>query len=685
MRFSLSWIRQLLPLEADASAVAEALTSRGLPVDAAEARGPDTVLEVDVPANRPDCLGHLGIARELAAAFDLKPKPRPAAPRTSGAPVEREVAVRVEDEGLCPRYTARLVRRVRVGPSPGWVVSRLEACGLRSVNNVVDASNLVLLELGHPIHAFDLARLTGPAIVVRRAREAESLVTLDGLERRLEPSMLVIADASQPVAVAGVIGGADSEIRETTRDVLIEAAWFEPRQVRRTARRLGLVTEASHRFERGVDPEGVVDAQETAARLLHELAGGAPAPGLLDLYPSPRPPRRLSVRLERMRLLLGYDAGSNAAERALRTLGFDPRREGTVLHVTVPSWRVDVEREADLVEEVARHLGYDLVPGRAPILAPPTASGVVAASEERTRDILAHLGFHEALSYVMIGPGEDDPFVAPDAPPQLSLANPLGEALGRLRRSLAVGLLRAVDGNLRRGVRDVRLFEVGRVFLSRGDGGFPREPSRVGLAWSGAAEPRHWSRKPREADLYDAAGVVESLIEGHRPGLALNRSGSGLPGLHPGRSLAWVPAAGDVVAWCGEIHPDLRDRFDIKENVLLAEVDLDALAAVPRPTPRYHPISRFPAVTRDLSFVLAPGTTYERVLEVLRAVPAPDAVEFEIVDRYEGEPLAPGEVSLTVRLVLQPLSRTLTDEETEAFRLALVRALEREAGARLRG
>lgn len=686
MRISLTWLRELVPLGASPSEAAEALASRGLPVDAVYETAGHTVFDVDVPANRPDCLGHIGVARELAAAFGLELRPRPAPAPSSGEPIERDLTVRVEEEELCRRYTARLVRGVRVAPSPAWVVSRLEACGLRPVNNVVDASNLVLLELGHPIHTFDLDRLDRRTIVVRRARPGERLRTLDGVERSLDPSVLVIADASRAVAIAGVMGGADSEIRATTRDVVIEAAWFEPRQIRRAARRLGISTEASQRFERGADPEAVIEAQETAARLLRDLAGGCPAPGILDLRPRPFERRPLRLRLGRVRALLGFDPGPDAVVKALEALGLEPSRDGDVVGTVVPSWRVDIEREEDLVEEVARQVGYGQVPSRPPpALSPATGDAASAAAAERARDLLADLGFHEAFCYAMIGPGQDDPFVSRSCPEPVAVSNPLSEALARLRRSLAPGLLAAVASNLRRGIRDVRLFEVGRVFLGGGAGAFPSERSHVGLAWTGAAEAPHWSRRAREADLYDMAGVVERLVGSLKPGLALERRPGALPGLHPSKAIEWVLQDGAAVGWSGQLHPDAQRAADFPTGVLLAEVDLDVLARAPSVPARYRPLSRLPGVSRDLSFVLTRGTPWSRLLEALARVSAPESpARFELVDVYQGEPLSPSEVSYSVRFVLEPMSRTLTDEEIEAYRLALVRAAERGAGARLR-
>jgi len=364
--------------------------------------GDDTVFDLDVPANRPDALGHRGVAREIAAAFGLPLAPQAEGPAAAGAPVAGAVSVAIEAPDLCGRYTARLVRGLRVGPSPPRIVRRLAACGLRSINNVVDASNLVMLELGQPVHFFDLATLAGPGIRVRRAIAGESLTTLDGIERPLDPAMLVIADEERPVALAGVIGGAATEIRASTRDVLVEAAWFSPASVRLTARACGLATDASQRFERGCDPEAPPAAQELAARWLAELAGGTPAPGIIDVRPAPPVARTLSVRLARAARLLGYEPRADEALDALAALGLSPRARGEALEVTVPSWRVDLEREADLVEEIGRHLGYDRIPSRTPQGVPRSSHARGADIEEAVRDRLAALGFNEAFSYAMV-------------------------------------------------------------------------------------------------------------------------------------------------------------------------------------------------------------------------------------------------------------------------------------------
>ncbi len=687
MLVSFAWLGEIVDLGGlSARDAAEALTARGLTVDSWSGEPGEEVLDLDVPANRPDCLGHVGVAREIAAAFSRALLPRPAPPPEQGAPAAGAVDVAVEAPDLCPRYTARLVRGVRVGSSPPRVARRLEACGLRSVNNVVDASNLVLLETGHPIHTFDFARVGGGAIRVRRARPGETLVTLDGVPRDLSPGMLVIADESRPVALAGVIGGASSEIRGSTTEVLVEAAVFEPGSVRSTARRLGLATDASHRFERGVDPDGVLAAQDLAVRLLAELSGGAAAPGLVDVGPRLASPRPVRVRPVRVRRLLGYDPGVDAMREALVRLGIgvEEAPDGDLL-ARPPSFRVDLLREADFVEEIARHLGYDRIPLAATSETVSPAHDRLVEAEERTRTVLAGLGFHEAFNYAMNAAGEDDPFVGPSAPAPIEVTNPIAEPLARLRRSVLPGLLRAADRNLRRGAEDVRLFEVGRVFVRRAADPFPDERPRAGIAWAGAGAPRHWSSRPRPADFFDLSGAVAAVLEALRPGIRWDLRRADLAGLHPGRAAVWASGAAGDAAWGGEVHPNLEASLGLGTPVLVAEIDLATLLDAEGPERPAEPLPRVPAVARDLSFVLAAGQEYRALIAALRAVPAPAPARFEAVDRYEGKPLCDGESSLTVRVILQPSELTLTDPEVETYRSALIEAALRETGAKIRG
>jgi phenylalanyl-tRNA synthetase beta chain len=674
---SIAWLRELVAVDAEPRAIAAALTARGLTVDAVTAAGDDTVLDIDVPANRPDALGHRGVAREVAAAFGRKLEPARSAPEASGDSVPG-LDVTIDDASLCGRYTARIVRGVAVGPSPPWVVKRLEACGLRSINSVVDVSNLVMLELGQPVHFFDLARLTGTSIGVRAARAGERVTTLDGVERSLGPGMVVITDGSGPIALGGVMGGAATEIRPETADVLIEAAWFAPGAVRRTARGLGIVTDASQRFERGADPEAPSAAQDLAALWLSELASGRMAPGTIDRRPAAPDTTRLTVRLARAATLLGYAPGAEESVAALAALELSPERRGDVISVTVPSWRVDLQREPDVVEEIGRSLGYDRVPTAMPASAPRASSSPPPPIEDAARDRLASRGFHEAITYAMIGSDEDAPFVLAGSPPPIPLENPISSALSLLRRSLLPGLLRAADQNVRRGTADVRLFEVGRVFLG------PDEPLRAGFVWAGGAAPAHWSAPQREADPYDAAGLVEDVLTlSARPG-PWRRERAAIPALHPGQSIVWRDAAGTPVAWCGTLHPSLEGALAFGVAPLLGEIDLTGLGRDLPPPVVAQPIANLPAASRDLSLVLDRATPAGAVIEALAGVPSPAPATFRWIDRYEGPGLAKDEVSMTLRVILQPRERTLLDAETEAYRQALIAALSAVEGARLR-
>ena len=684
MLVSLNWIRSLISCDAETDEIARKLTDRGLTVDAITTHGDDTVLELDIPANRPDCLGHLGVAREVAAGFGL---PAPA-PETASPSADCNVGVEIDDPVGCPRFTASVVRGIHVSPSPRWVVDRLEACGLRSVNNVVDASNLVMLETGNPIHFYDLARVQGGLLRVRRAEAGERLTTLDEIERELTPEMLVIADGGRAVGLAGVMGGGDTEIREDTVDVLIEAAFFDPPTIRRTARKLGLHTDASHRFERGANRDGVLAAQHMARRLLAELAGGKPDLALRDHHPEPAEPQRLELRAARVATLLGYRPEPAEIRHALESVGLAPEEtaEG-IWTVTVPSWRVDLLREADLVEEVARDLGYERVPAmrgepeRLPIGSRQRAADQI---EERARDLLAHLGFHEAVSYAMIGPDEDAPFVHGETPAGIPLSNPLAEPLSSLRRSILPGLLRALDRNQRRGTRDVRLFELGHVFHDRSTG-LPLEPARLALVWSGASEPTHWSAPVRDVGLADIAGLVESVISGVTRQPAPERHKlEGIDGFHPAVSTAWLRPDGSRLAWAGELHPSVRDALDLPAGVSMAEIEIGKLAGSRGGPSQYEPIPRFPSPARDLSLVLDAGVRFADIVEAVEKVPAPAPAEVALIDRYAGAPLEQGQVSLTVRLSLHPRERTLTDEETESYRSGVVQRLEGLGGIRLR-
>ncbi|MGH9797674.1 MAG: phenylalanine--tRNA ligase subunit beta, partial [Candidatus Polarisedimenticolia bacterium] len=599
MKFSHAWLREYVTVDEDPSRVGARLTAAGLPLDALEGTGDRTVYDIDVVPNRPDCMSHLGIAREYAALTGAVLR-RPSPPGAGGGgPTARAAAVVIEAPELCARYAARCVLGARIAPSPEWLRQRLESVGVRPISNVVDATNFVLWELGHPLHPFDLDRLEERRIVVRRARAGETLRTLDGVERRLTPEMLVIADARRPVALAGLMGGESTGIGEATRDLLLESAWFDPVSVRRTSRLLGLRTDASHRFERGADPEGVLAALDRAAALIAEIAGGRVTDPPLDVRPRQEAPRTVRLRPDRVRTLLGTAVDAADLRAALERREFRIEAEdGGALRVRVPSFRRDVEREADLIEEVARHRGYDAIPSALPLLdTVPRGRGPLDAAQGTARRAFQAAGLSEAINYAMADPGECRLFSAATAP---ALENPLQSQAGHLRTSLLPGLLRNAAHNLNHGLPGAHLFEFGTVFA--GASGAPVESQRAGFVLCGRAPHGHWSAPRRDADLYDVRGIIELLADLLAPQDRALVAGD-VPSTEPGRALRLL-ITGRETGWFGTLAPGVTARFGIERPVHAGEIDLAVLAATRGGPRRYAPLARHPTARRDLALVV---------------------------------------------------------------------------------
>ncbi|MBI1950429.1 MAG: phenylalanine--tRNA ligase subunit beta [Acidobacteria bacterium] len=682
MRFSHAWLLTYVGAGEDPARVGERLTAAGIPLDGIERRGDDSLYDFDIFTNRPDCMNHFGLAREYAALTGTTPRPPSAPIPPGGRPTADVASVAIEDPDLCARYAARCVLGVRVGPSPDWLRRRLEAIGQRSINNVVDATNFVLWELGHPLHPFDLDRLDGRRIVVRRARPGETLRTLDGVERALSPEMLVIADARRPVALAGVMGGEASEIGERTRNVLLESAWFEPVPVRRAARALGLRTDASHRFERGADPEGVITALDRAAHLVQEVAGGSVTAPPLDACPRPHRPRTVRFRPARARALLGLGLDDRFMREALSRLHFriGPAPDGA-WSIEVPSFRRDVEREVDLIEEVARHRGYDAIPSELPVL-----PGADEGRSPFDRTLLSACramqasGFSEAINYAMVD-REDCRQFTPEIDPPLALTNPLQSNAAFLRTSLLPGLLRNAAHNLNHGLPGLYLFETGAVFLPASP--VPRERRRLGFVLAGRGLPSHWSLPRRDVDLYDARGAVELLAEvaGVAP---LAFSSDRIPFLEEGRALR-VAGGGRPLGFVGEIRRAVLDGHGVDVPVFGGEIDLDDLAAGNGRVRSYRALPRYPAVRRDLAIVTAPGTTFAAIESAVRRAGRLPITEVQVFDLYRGPGIPAGCASLAVQIVFQHPERTLTAQEVQESIESITATLGRELGAKLRG
>ena len=641
----------------------------------------DVALELNVTPNRADALSHLGVARELAALLGRPLRARAVSlPDATG---DGPAMVEVVDGELCPLYAARVVEGVKVGPSPAWLARRLEALGQRSVNNVVDATNLVLLECGQPLHAFDLDRLEGGRIVVRRAAEGELLKTLDGKERTLHTDDLVIADASRPVALAGVMGGEDSEVKAGTTRLLLESARFSPSSVRRSARRHAIHSEASHRFERGVDPEGVGHALDRLAELLLEVAGGHLVGSAVVVEKVPFIRRRVTLRHARLESYLGAPVPWDEAIDILRRLGLGlVSDDGAQATVEVPGARGDLSIETDLIEEVLRVRGFHTVPARI-----PPGSGTDArddlrqSAESQVRGTLSAAGFDEAINYAFTAP-ELLAKVHPDAAP-IALLNPIASDLAVMRTTLVAGLLKNLGHNLRHGAHDVRLFEIGRVYLPHaklegkpGDAAFTaaHEPRRLAFAATGL-RARGWTAGKEALDFFDAKGALERVVEALHLTKARFVRVEGVSWLHP-RSACALEVAGRQVGVFGELHPSVADAVDVPRMTLVGEFELDQLTAAAQLVARYEPLPRFPASLRDVAVVVEDRITAADVLSEIRRADAGRLVE--------EAPLAEGRKNLAFSLRYRAADRTLTDDEVNTLHAGIVERLGQAFGAELR-
>ncbi|MDB4936698.1 MAG: Phenylalanyl-tRNA synthetase beta chain [Labilithrix sp.] len=659
----------------------------------------DTILEIGLTPNRPDGLGHVGLAREIAALYGF-PFQVPqtgtgtgTGTRTGDAPAVGElVTIEVQDAERCPHYGAAAVVDITVGASPSTRY-RLQALGVRSISNVVDVTNLVMLAWGHPMHAFDLDRVRGKKIVVRRAKDGEKLATLDGVERTLVSDDLLICDGEGPVALAGIMGGASSEIQPDTKRVLFEVAWFDPRGVRRTARRHGMHTESSHRFERGVDPGDVAQVLDHATSLTLSLAGGTVAKGRLHVQgtriaaePTPPEKRALKLRARRLPELLGVDVPFAEAVAILERLGCEiVAKDESSCDVLVPTHRPDLGREVDLVEEVIRVRGMDAVPA---LLPPIRASRDVGGREElarRARDAAVSVGLSEAITYAFTSARALEALGAPK--PTVLLKNPLGEHQAVMRTTLLPGLLDAVANARRHGEREIREFTIGPVFLAArtGGDGLPDEQLRIGVVLAG--ERPSWLAKPQPFDAWDAKGYAVAIAQrlaGASAAIEVvpAKRDEAPPHLHP-RGAAFIHAGGRRIGSFGPLHPDAIEALSLDGDVLVAELDLEPFVAGPL-SPKYAPIPRFPASTRDVALVVKDEIPAGEVEHAVRAAAGPLAAGVRLFDRFVGGQIPAGSSSLAFHVVYRAPDRTLTDAEVDAAHANVVKAVGERFGATLR-
>jgi phenylalanyl-tRNA synthetase beta chain len=709
MKIVYNWLKDFVDVKATPDELASRLALSGTNIGGIENGTHGAVIDAEVSSNRPDCLGHYGIAREISAVYKLplksvSPKPQ----ESAAAKASDAVRVEIQSPELCGRFTARVIRGAKIQPSPQWLKDRLEASGVASINNVVDATNYVMLELGHALHAFDYDKVRDHRIVVRRAKPTEKVCTLDGIERSLDPGICMICDGdgSRAVGIGGIMGGAETEISFSTKNVLLECAWFDPIAIRRSTRILKLHTEASTRFGRGADPEMAELASRRCAELILQLAGGELLSGVVDPYPGKRTPKKILLTRAELLRVMGADVPDKQIESSLTALGFAPVRvdqnrgaEGSLLaawECTQPSWRAEVEREIDLIEEVARIYGLDKFPPRLPAARQGAASLPHYEAEARLRERLIGLGYREILTIPHVAEDRDALFRPLDVQPA-RLANPLSEEANVLRSTGIVTMAAALEWNLNRGQRNVRLFEIGRHYRLRGSESVETPILTIGA--TGQAREKGLYDTAREYSFSDLKGDVEALgaLAG---GLMWNEGGPAW--LHPARrgqvSLDVAPTAGSnpffdaqggaaFLGEAGELTRRVAEQLKLRQEIFLAELQLPPLYSAIRAAKesrKYEPVPRFPAVERDFSLLLADHTHFADVAGAIRSLNIHEIVSIEAIDLYRGKNVPVGQYSLLVRVAFQSRETTLTEAQLTDFSARIIAALEKQLGAHLR-
>ncbi|MBI4472950.1 MAG: phenylalanine--tRNA ligase subunit beta [Acidobacteria bacterium] len=663
MKISYNWLKEFVDINDAPQEVGRRLTEVGLALDGLESAGNDHILELDIATNRPDCLSHIGVARELSVIY-------PAALRTprfelrEGSKAAREAfSISIADPDLCGRYCGRYIEGVKIGSSPDWLQQRLEALGVRSINNVADVTNYVMLELGQPLHAFDTDTLAGHQIIVRRAELDEKLITLDGIERELNPATLLIADAERGVAIAGVMGGAETEISPATKNVLLESANFNPLSIRKTSRALGLSTEASYRFERGADIVMAAIACDRAAAMIQELAGGTIYGGIIDVYPGKTDRPALTLRRTRINKFLGAPVDDAIVERILRALGFELTRIVDGWAVVPPTHRVDAAIEEDLLEEIARHHGYDKFPATLPAFS-GHGSGVSLEHEERLlRNRLSASGYTEVTTFAFSDESMERTFRKGVEPARL--LNPMAEDEAILRTSLLPSILRTIQWNMNRGVRDLQLYELGKVYMK------DSENRALILAATGLLRQKSVHEAARDFNFYDLKGDIEDVLREFNLELPATKDAAA-PYYHPGRAVRW----GDLVTF-GELHPEITGLFKLKQRIYIAELDVDTILRS-KGHPVIEGVPRYPSIRHDLSLLVNKGITYEQVRAAIPQIH--ELIDVEPFDRLETGPFPESKYSLAISLTYQSSERTLTDAEVLEMDSAVLSALNQRLG-----
>jgi len=680
MRISTEWLREYLDVPA-VEELAAVFELAGIGVEEVEGE----VFTLEVTSNRGDWLCASGLAREIGAMTDRRVRLPRAEAADGGETPEHRITVEIEDPNDCPRYVAMLIEGVKVGPSPDWIQQRIIACGMRPINNIVDITNYVMLETGQPLHAFDADKLRDNHIIVRHAKAGETLTTLDGVERTLSEEALVIADPSGAIAVAGVMGGGESEVTESTTRILLESAHFAPARVRRGSRTISMKTEASRRFERWVDPNECARVAKRTAALFTEFAGATPNEAMVDRYLQPVRDAEVTLRIARCGAVLGLPLSETVIVAALQRLGFKVGSQiAGVLQVSVPTWRRDIEREVDLIEEVARIHGYGNIPTTLPKGANLSAGRSLAQRlEDRAKSALLRCGLNEIVTYSLQNEAAVERagvYEGQSSQPTVQLRNPLSEDYTQLRTSLIPSLLEVLEKN---GSRQARVFEIGRVYHPIQGAKQPHERRRIGIALLDAPAPLHWQKDAAaKIDFFTLKAAVQQMLETLGAPAAQYRAAKLAP-FHPGRCAA-LSIDGEDLGMLGQLHPEIAERYDLRHRAYLADIDLDALVRHISLIKELVPLSRFPSADRDLALVLPESVPAAAVDATIRSAGGDLLESVQVFDVYTGAPIPAGFKSLALALRLRAADRTLTEGEVDATMQVIVLAVESELQAKLR-
>jgi phenylalanyl-tRNA synthetase beta chain len=691
MKFTLNWLKEFVDFDGNADELSKLLTMAGLEVESLtplpepNSQREDWLFEIGVTPNRGDCLGLWGIAREVCALTGAELRFPAVDPSKKDSEIHKRVAIKIEDIAQCARYSARIVDNIRIAPAPAWLRFRLEACGIRAINNIVDATNYVMLETGQPLHAFDLARLSSGQIIVRNARENHKFVTLDGVERELAHEDLVVCDGDTPVALAGVMGGMNSEVSLSTQSILLESANFAPAAIRRTAKRLALHSEASHRFERGVDPEGTIRALDRAVQILLESGGGSPSVGVADCYPKKIAPLKIRLREQRIEKLLGIRIELKRAETLLRSLGMETRLHGKYLNVVVPTSRPDLTREIDLIEELARLHGYDNIPTILPLLRP--TGGTIdyrLASERKLRRFFAGEGFAETINLPFTSDALNGlfPGLWEGSSSAVALLNPLAKDNSALRQSLLPGLLGSLRVNLAHKTASFYAYQLGKVFNRNSTGGY-EERLCVGALMHGPRAIRGLRRKESpELDFLGCKGAVEGILDLFELRESVSWSALTSETLHPGRA-AQIEHQHRRFGVVGQLHPDVCEQLEVPQ-VYVFELDFEKLLEYAPRRMAVRALPKFPSIERDFAIVVDRDFAAQRIVSWIENLREPLIEYVQVFDQYVGAPISDGKKSLAYNISYRAEDRTLMDSEVNPLHQSVVDRIGKEFAAERR-